>query len=204
MYYLKTLRNLRNSSFSIYRHTIKSLVQRKIYFFLLKKMYVIIISIISIFFLWVAISKKEKGECDHYKINILGSLPTCLLKRKVLLWCSKKLISNMVMAGDKLSVSQFWLPLGRQPFSLVRMMAYDPNSPYPWLLWTPTGYVIVIPENLNLAKQSEKQSGKAYVNDKLWRVLKRKPLQWLLALGVKEDTRILGQDDDEWRHHFDT
>lgn len=191
---------------SVYiRHTIKSLVQRKIYFFLLKKN-VLYHNKHHIYLFSLSCHIKKKGECDSYKINILGSYwnPTCLLKRKVLLWCSKKLISNMVMAGDKLSVSQFWMPLGRQPFSLVRMMAYDPNSPYPWLLWTPTGYVIVIPENLNLAKQSEKQSGKAYVNDKLWRVLKRKPLQWLLALGVKEDTRILGQDDDEWRHHFDT
>lgn len=45
----------------------------------------------------------------------------------------------------------------------------------------------------------EKQSGKAYVNDKFFmkRVLKTEPQQWLLAVGVEEGIRIPGQDDDE-------
>lgn len=83
-------------------------------------MYFIIISIISIFFLELPYQKKV--ECDHYKRDIQSSLPTCLSKQKVL----PVMHSTLVMAGHKLpSVFQFWLPLARQPLSLVRMMAYE-------------------------------------------------------------------------------
>ena len=59
----------------------------------------------------------------------------------------KYLISSLRMA-DKSSVRlPSMIAISQMSaLSLVRMMAYDPTSPYQWLLWTSSSYVVVIQE----------------------------------------------------------